>query len=658
MSKAHDTHLNRKIILNCVQRHLLESHAELGEMRPLGEMIPRIASELRGISKTNNFATAAVAIIPMPLIAAFVDGDVSTDEDRMICNAVLVDNSVLAEIVAALRVPMEVDDLPLLSNSMTARLLSLQTFELPLNDVANPAISAISAIAQDSVGLKTSFSEWSDRRRQIPMGLAILVSLAASILALFWFGFLKTKSEFANEPSFSIDSKELIDSGSQQTPEPIHQNRSGGNLVIEPNRMPELLKNTMDPIPILPETESKTVKVLESDSTKIASRPQVGEQLESMKPIESTHLLSAISGIRWTKITGLLAQRAVGTEQHKPIGESVWGSVSIGRHEWDLDNEVRPLELRTLPMSRAEASLTSGGKIVLASDTGLQMTRSERDVPGRLDLQHGFVALIDVPKGTILDLCLNGASMATLRWESKATIVLGTTSFGLQAQIDGGEVSIDGTPRRNTAVIIGNGKVIEPKERTVRIPNWVMRPIESVSLPKAILAQIASSENLSNTLNHLMDQQSADGVDENRIALISAWQTSLNSENLFRQANARRPFLRIAALQRIVQTPEWDPRYAAIWSDIELSVGDARKVLFLRNMVHLARQGGKPNSAQVNPLLALLESPDIASRALSDFLLRKFYGGGPVYDPTWTDESNTRGVGLWRRFINAASAAR
>ena len=90
MSKAYDTNLNRKIILNCVQRHLLESLAELGEMRPLGEMIPRIARELRGISKTNNFATAAVAIIPMPLIAAFVDGDVSTDEDRMICNAVLV----------------------------------------------------------------------------------------------------------------------------------------------------------------------------------------------------------------------------------------------------------------------------------------------------------------------------------------------------------------------------------------------------------------------------------------------------------------------------------------------------------------------------------------------------------------------------------------
>ena len=171
-------------------------------------------------------------------------------------------------------------------------------------------------------------------------------------------------------------------------------------------------------------------------------------------------------------------------------------------------------------------------------------------------------------------------------------------------------------------------------------------------------AQIASSDNLSNTLNQLLEQQSADAFDEKRLALISAWRASLNNENLFRQANARRPFLRVAALQRIVQTPEWDPRYAAIWSEIELSVGDARKVLFLRNIVQLARQGGKPNLAQVNPLLALLESSDIASRALSDFLLRQFYGGGPVYDPTWTDEANTRGIGLWRRFINATSAAR
>lgn len=89
------------------------------------------------------------------------------------------------------------------------------------------------------------------------------------------------------------------------------------------------------------------------------------------------------------------------------------------------------------------------------------MTRTNRSVPGRLDLQHGSVALVEVPKGTTIDLCLSGTTMATLRWESKATVVLGTTAAGLQAQIDGGEISIDDKPRRNTIVIMDQGKVTE-----------------------------------------------------------------------------------------------------------------------------------------------------------------------------------------------------
>ena len=151
--------------------------------------------------------------------------------------------------------------------------------------------------------------------------------------------------------------------------------------------------------------------------------------------------------------------------------------------------------------------------------------------------------------------------------------------------------------------------------------------------------------------------QTSDPLDEQRIALIAGWRASLLNENLLKPADLRRPIVRIAALQRILQTPEWDSRYKSMWLEIETAIGDDRKVLFLQNAVQLARQGGKPNVSEVNSLLALLESQDIASRAMSDFLLRQFYVRGPMFDPNWTDEANLRGAGLWRRFAAAAAAA-
>ncbi len=655
MSKSHNNTLDRQTILNCVHRHLQESDGELGVLLPIGKMIPRIASELRGNGKVQNVNSASVPVMPMPLVAAFVDGDISADEERSICNAVLIDNSVLAEIVAALRFANEVNELPPLSSSMTARLMGIPTLDMSSETGAKPVISAS---GQGNKSLRHSEVKQMKRQRRMPVGFAVFVSLAASILALFWFGYFGTKSQIVDQPSDSAFTGLATDTGSQHTTQPVPPNKKINDFAVEPKGTLEIIGDSSLPMPRIPESTGRNEVATEADSKKIASETRVDNSLESMEPSETTHLSSEISGIRWTKISGLLAQRSGGPDKPKTVVESAWESVEPGRREWDSNNDLKPLELRTLPLSRAEASLASGGRIVLAADTGLQMTRTKQNVPGRLDLQHGFVALVDVPKGTTIDLCLTGTTMGTLRWESKATIVLGMTAAGLQAQIDGGEISIDDKSKRSTAVIIGPGKVTELKERITRIPNWVARPIESVSLPKAILAQIASSDNLGNTLNLLLEQQSNDAVDDQRMALISTWRASLNNENLYRQANARRPFVRIAALQRIVQTPEWDPRYTAIWSDIDVAIGDARKILFLRNIVRLARQGGKPNMGQVSPLLTLLESSDIASRALSDFLLRNFYGGGPVYDPTWTDEANTRGIGLWRRFINAATTIR
>ena len=627
---------------------------EYGDLRPIGEMVPRIANELRRDRTTHDSSPTSVNIMPVQLVAAFVDGEISLDEEKLICMAVMVDNSVLAEIIAALRASNEFDSSPAMSSHLTARLLAMQTVEPPVVRVG-PSVASLSSL--NSVTLSSHSNQHRTRPSSKGVGLAVLATLAASICALFWFGLFESDSQISDKPSEIMDTHSLPDSRKHQAGKSVDQDSIREPADVRPSPQLDIAKGAAETLQIIPESHLKNESLSDSNATKIAADQGSGNTIEPMASSESTDFSAAISGIRWTKISGLLAHRTQKPAVSTSVGQSAWGSVEQGSREWDSADDLHPLELRTLPLSRAEANLESGGKMVLASDTDVQLTRIRRESPGRLDLQHGYVALLDIPKGTIVDLGVRGGKLATLRWESKASVVLGVTAAGLQAQIDGGEISIDDRPRKNTSVIIDRGNVSELKERIGRMPSWVVRPIDKITMPKAILAQIASSDNLGNTLSQLLETQgqSANPIDEQRAALIAVWRTSLLNENLFRLASVRRPPLRIAALQRIVQTPEWDSRYAAIWSDIETALGDERKVAVFRNFAQLTRQGGKPNALQVNPLVALLESPDVASRALSDFLLRQLYGGGPIFDPTWTDEANARGVGLWRRFIAAAT---
>ena len=56
-----------------------------------------------------------------------------------------------------------------------------------------------------------------------------------------------------------------------------------------------------------------------------------------------------------------------------------------------------------------------------------------------------------------------------------------------------------------------------------------------------------------------------------------------------------------------------------------------------------------------------LASRDTASRAMSDYLLRRFYANAarqlPAFDPTWTGQAQVRGINLWRTHLGRTAAA-
>ena len=77
----------------------------------------------------------------------------------------------------------------------------------------------------------------------------------------------------------------------------------------------------------------------------------------------------------------------------------------------------------------------------------------------------------------------------------------------------------------------------------------------------------------------------------------------------------------------------------------------------------MAREGIRPNGAQLDQMLGTLSAQDIAGRAMADYLLRQFYGNGPPFDPTWTGQRQQRAINVWRSRVgrpatrDAAAAA-
>lgn len=101
--------------------------------------------------------------------------------------------------------------------------------------------------------------------------------------------------------------------------------------------------------------------------------------------------------------------------------------------------------------------------------------------------------------------------------------------------------------------------------------------------------------------------------------------------------------------------PESEPRYRGVWKGIEHSMRDPRRFGQVMRLFSLARLGGKPSPAQIDLLLKGLDSDALAGRALSDYLLRRFYAGGPAFDPAWTGQNHVRAVAAWRRYIGRST---
>ncbi len=645
--------MNRTSVLECIRRHLNAARMEPGGLRPLGELVPRIASELRSAVDSSEIQSS---ITPIPLVAAFIDGLVSPEEEIAVCQAILVDNSVLAELVAGVLAldevhPKNANDLPPLSSELTARLFELTSHKFPN---ANNGVIAVKGAEQFDAPERSSFAQPvlpAPIRRSITAGtraqaagwrqaLAIL-AVAASLWLIAWWTVRQSSLWQKPEQVVQVPPKDTESIKPTVPDDANHLSPPEDGLAVQaPEEIPQMPLE-QSPLPTPPDRPQD----------RPLDKPQV-VVTPSIPPARPSEEFTAtpMKNIQWSKIAGLLARRDLNRDYEDEAG---WHGVIPG-DDGGAAQAADARQLLTFPLSRAEANVGSGGRIVLAADTRLTFAQGLPRLSAKVGLSHGLIAFVDMPQNTVIEFTGNELPLAIVKWTTtQASLLVTITDAGLQAQVTGGEVTINQQNFRNSVVSIDSQSVNELRDRNTRLPAWVTRPVETIPLPKSVLGQLAGSDNIAETLDRLLEASATAGDADKGRLMLSNWRASLSDSNLIRSAESRSPLVRLQAFGRLMLLPEWDERYKHSWARFSSAINNEAEFVFLRQAFELTRRGGKLNAVQVMQLGNLLESPQFAVRSLSDFILRKNFGGGPQFDPNLNPLANIRGIGLWKRYINA-----
>ena len=647
--------MKRTTILNAIEYELRESLAETGQARPLGEIVARVASQIR----VEESLSITPRVIPVEQIAAFVDGELTVDETEAICNSVKTDNSVLAEIIAAVRATNERNDAepPALSNALERRLEAMAPRGAAHDFVTRPDLEPPPVEIDGSDD--RSLGNIGQRRRMVAFAAAALAIAASLIMLAVWFR--PDNPPQPNETQF-VHREPTPDESQPTVPLPDPQPES---IETETNMLVDR-KPDLDPIaPSIAPAPHPEPNVVENDSPDRGMAPKTPENsIVDSEPIPKSPIVEPkeqraprLADFRWTEISGLLTRQA-----QSPVSASSesaperWMGVSIASRENPFPESANRVVMRTMPLSRAQAELVNGGKLVIASDTAMLLQRSDTTASADIQLIHGSLAAVDFPKGTVLNFRSGNKLLTSMRWTSDATTVIERSNQTLNVYVHRGTVKINEQTVEKAAVSVREDEPIRTIEKPKRLATWVSRPVETISVPRPVLAQISESENVLVSLNERVNSLSRSNrlstSDQRQLAMLARWQASMVGPSvLYRLAGSRVPALRFAAIERLVELPPSDPRSVRMWRSIQQSVSNPQRVVQIRRWCMTISSGAKPTAKEIENIALSLGADDVAQRALSDYLLRKLFGGGPVFDPTWTGTTQLRGVNLWRKKI-------
>jgi hypothetical protein len=626
--------IDRYTILSSIERVLHHRDAQLDAPCTLETMVLMVASELReASSRTYSYQ----GIIPAPAVAAFVDGTSTPAETQSICDAVMIDNSIIAELIAASDTHREVG-LPPMPHELAERLFGMMPPAYEVRSVSRVKRKSRSAV------------------------LAVALTLAAMLAVALTVVFSRIHS--VSVPDVAVDSNrnavQLEAQGEQVDwipsmvgAENTHQGEAPEVTTLIPvdgSTTPETEMASVDNAPTARERQhEKEVAVIPEKLPEPADVPlPIYHQLESLS---------------WTVIQGMLAAqmdsvapRNEGSQDYS--ARTPWKGIDVDTREHFLAprNAMRWL---TLPGCRAVAQFEGGGRLVLAPDTSVTI-RTDRNLSALFRIQHGSLALLDMPASTAFQFESETLTTEEMVCEQESSLIVGFGPSGLQLHITSGAIASTGRrmgPGGFSVDAAGDIQIWEPPRK---IPVWIGKDGPKLNLPKHVLGQITAAPNLLSAvdqqLKQILNDPNVSAADVQLAHLLANWEAALVDPHLFRLVGQPQPLLRQVAMVRLLQTPEWEPRYASIWNSVEHANPDMRQVELWKTLAGLTRRAGVPTAAQLDQLLQGLQASSMPVRAISDQLLRSFFVSGPAFDPTWNGQIQTRGAGVWRRYVVQATS--
>ncbi|TWU07543.1 hypothetical protein [Stieleria varia] len=691
--------MNRRTLLAAINRHLRESLAETGEVRPLGEIVQRVLDD----PSIAHSGQSTSLIVPLERVAAFVDGKLSLGESEELYRAAMSDRRVLSEIIAATRCAEEsVDAMPSLSDSLSAQLMTMCSVLAGNASESN----LIDTPGQDRVALpeslpKTEFISVAPekaspaRRRRASHStrkIAVALLAVAAAVAVFFVWRQRDGARLPNEseltrtgsspeiipPETDTDALPSPQDHREVVPDDSPSTRLADDGSTTPPFAPEQNDPMVGPRNAAQRNPSLDVRGLDVPGADVPSTSIVVDPADSQPPLRVVPMapenvlappaLAAIGELRWTRVTGLLAQQSPPSPAESASQRGLsWSGVSEGStttlplHSENepagiVPDRSGPETLQTLPLCRAEAELDSGGQLVMDGDTTMRLAGGMSGASADLELQFGSVALVDIPIGTVVRLRDANQIVASLTFETKATAVLQQSSLGVEITVNGGTVQINDRKATDAAMLVVDNQTIQDMPQPKRMPRWVNQPIHSIPIKPVVLGQISTSKDVARGVNEqIAVLANGRNPDVPALELLARWQVSLAGTNALRLLNRPVPMVRAMVLERVLTFSPRDPRYAGLWRTVGASVNDPTRLNRLKRLALMAQNGEVPLAAQISGLVDDLRAPDVVSRAMADYLLRYFYRGSsqplPVYDPTANNAALQRMANGWRQFV-------
>lgn len=639
--------MDRDAILETIQRHLLENR-DASSPAKLSELVGRIARELRHEKPET---TAVVSIIPIEQVAAFVDGDLDHDRVEAVNRSVLVDNSVLAELVAAVRaLQCPNESLPPIAEPLTERLLAIH----PIEAISNKDIARM-------------ISEPENRSRRLKIGLAVPLTLGLAGLA--WFaGTRPDLDEAYDEKTVTNDVVDPTD----LTPRPADSSvakpsqvvaASDDNVAREPDELPDVAPEmNVEPVPPIAETkpiDSTVPALVAPDEPMPAPTPKAvaanddddddnGKVVrEEVAPVPTNATdMQTLGGklLQWQslgvdRVVGLLGRmNPTGDASAAKKGNAIPIYVSVRKDDAvSLDTPVR---LRSLALGDAVLNIDSGGQLWMAENTMIAMTGGDDRTSLLLDVIEGTVAIKGVAKGSNIRLRCGEKPLGRIVAGESCQATVHAVAGGVEVQLQNASLlvandRIDTTSARLTPT--GATEVTSPFTAT---PAWSTSPNDPID--KAILNQLADSTDLAQSLDTQIKRlTSSTRLNDSQVAELSRlvqMRVSLAGERLFEIAADPVALVRQTAVETIALLPKNDPRYEPVWASIESQVSDPAQRGEVDLWMQLIRTGGQPSDEQIETMMSGLKSKSPSIRGLGDVMLRRYFGNPPALNPNDSPE--------------------